>query len=531
MRIARSRRPTPDLDRSARWLTAILCAVLALASIGGPVAAADPAPSPSASTDPVAVGAADPGPASPGPSVSPDPSPATPAPSGPSPEPSTSPAPSAAPDPSPSFSPSPDPTPSPQPSPSPSPADPWPTTVTALGASVQFYGRGYGHGVGLNQYGARGRALAGQTADQILAAYFEGTRLSTTDPLRTVRVLLMAGFRSVSSAPLRIYGRGGPWTIAGIAATFPADAQLRLWRTTRTVDGSATTTWHLRVLAADGTVLRSSTVSGKVVVRPASAATSLQLFSKPSSYDTYRGRLKVVLKPSTANVVNHVPLDDYVRGVLPAEMPASWPREALAAQAVAARSYAVRRLHPGTGSFDLYDDTRSQVYRGLEVERSKTSAIIDRAPGAILVKGSRVVNAFYHSTGGGATEDNEFAFVGSSGKVTSAPVSYLRGIDDRAPDGTPYDAAAPYYAWTTNAISLAQLSSIMATDSRTSVGDLARIDLTHRGVSGRLYRVTLYGSAGTKTVSADVFCAVYNAARPSGTRPLRSNLFNTAPLS
>ncbi len=475
MRIARSRRPTPDLDRSARWLTAILCAALALASIGGPVAAADPAPSPSASTDPVAIGAADPGPASPGPSASPDPSAAAspPGPSEPSPDPSTSPEPSAPPDPSPS--PSPDPTPSPEPSPSPSPADPWPTTVTTLGARVQFYGRGYGHGVGLNQYGARGRALAGQTADQILAAYFVGTRLSTTDPRRNVRVLLMAGYRSVSSAPLRIYGRGGPWAISGIGATFPGDAQLRLWRTTRTVDGAATTTWHLRVLAADGTVLRSSTVSGKVVVRPASAATSLQLFSKPSSYDTYRGTLKVVLKPSTANVVNHVPLDDYLRGVLPAEMPASWPREALAAQAVAARE--LRRPAAAPGHRVVRPLRRPPAHRSIAASRSsggRPARSSTGRRGRILVSGSRVVNAFYHSTGGGATEDNEFAFVGSSGKVTSGPVSYLRGIDDRAPDGTPYDAAAPYYAWTTNAISLSQLSSMMATDSRTSVGDIAR---------------------------------------------------------
>jgi hypothetical protein len=67
-------------------------------------------------------------------------------------------------------------------------------------------------------------------------------------------------------------------------------------------------------------------------------------------------------------------------------------------------------------------------------------------------------------------------------------------------------------------------------DSRTNVGDLTRLGLTKRGVSGRLYRVTLYGSAGTKTVSADVFRSVYNAKRPSGTLPLRANLFDTKPL-
>jgi peptidoglycan hydrolase-like amidase len=68
-------------------------------------------------------------------------------------------------------------------------------------------------------------------------------------------------------------------------------------------------------------------------------------------------------------------------------------------------------------------------------------------------------------------------------------------------------------------------------DSRTNVGDLAKLGLTRRGVSGRLYQVTLYGSAGSKTVSADVFRAIYNARRPAGTLPLLSNLFDTRRLA
>jgi stage II sporulation protein D len=238
----------------------------------------------------------------------------------------------------------------------------------------------------------------------------------------------------------------------------------------------------------------------------------------------------VYLRTASLNVVNHVPLDLYLRGVVPAEMPASWPIEALRAQAVAARSYAARRLHSGRGTFDLHDDTRSQVYRGLEGEQPRTTAAVDATRGEILVSGTSIVNAVFHSTGGGATENNEFAFVSSSGAVTAGKVSYLRGIVDRAPDGESYDAAAPFFAWTTSTLPRDQVSAMLATDPRTDVGSLRRIDLTHRGVSGRLYRVTLYGSAGTKRVSADVFRAIYNAARPAGTRMLRSNLFNLSPL-
>ncbi len=178
----------------------------------------------------------------------------------------------------------------------------------------------------------------------------------------------------------------------------------------------------------------------------------------------------------------------------------------------------------------MYDDTRSQVYHGVEGERAKTNRIIVDAPGAILMSGRQVVNAFFHSTGGGATENNEYAFVGSSGAVTSSPVKYLRGIADRSPTGAAYDRDAPHYAWKTTALSRSQLSAIFRKDARTNVGDLSKLDLRHRGVSGRLYQVVLYGSTGTKTVSADVFRAVYNAGRPSGAAALLSNEFDAAPL-
>jgi stage II sporulation protein D len=117
-------------------------------------------------------------------------------------------------------------------------------------------------------------------------------------------------------------------------------------------------------------------------------------------------------------------------------MPASWPAEALKAQAIASRSYADYRLHPSDGQFDLYDDTRTQVYRGVEVEAAASDAAIAATAGVVLKSGAAVANAMYHSTGGGATENNEFVFVSPSGAIVATPVSYLRGSPDRAPDGT-----------------------------------------------------------------------------------------------
>jgi stage II sporulation protein D len=379
----------------------------------------------------------------------------------------------------------------------------------------------------MNQYGARGRAKDGETAEQILAAYFKGATMSTVNPGRLIRVRVLASFKATASTPLLIYGRGGTWGIDGAPDAFPKGAQLKTWRN---LHGR----WRVKVTAADTTtVLYKAKVDGQPFVTALEAGASLQLFSKPSTYDTFRGSLRLILGTSSSSVtvVNYLGIDDYVRGVAPVEMPVSWPREAVRAQVIAARSYGIRGLNPDRGTYDVYDDTRSQVYRGMEAEDPATDALVAAEPGAVIrYKDGKVIKAFFFSTGGGATENNEYVFVSSSGVPGTSKVKYLRGIVDRSAYGVPYDVDAPFFRWSTTPISLTTLASMFRKDSRTNVGTLTRLDLTRRGVSGRLYQVVLYGSKGTKTVSADVFRSVYNARRPAGTKLLRSNMFDTRPI-
>ena len=389
---------------------------------------------------------------------------------------------------------------------------------------LTFYGRGWGHGVGMSQYGARGRALAGQTTAQILAHYYAGTTLGQRSPTTAVRVLVMTGFAATPAKPAIVTGRGGEWTIDGLAGTFPANARLTLAPTS-----TGATTWTLKVIASTGSVLKTATASTAVIVRPAASASFLELTSKASTANQYRGFLRIRLT-TTAMVVNHVGLDLYLRGVVPAEMPSSWPAEALKAQSIAARSYAVNHLHPSTGTFDVYDDTRSQVYRGRRGEAAGTNAAIAATAGTVLLRGTAVANALFHSSDGGWTENNENVFVSSTGSIVAGPVSYLRGSSDRAPDGTSYDAASPYATWHTATYTWAALSAIFAKDARTNAGTLSAIDLSRRGVSGRLISVTLTGTLGTKVVSGGVFVSAFNAGRPGADPPLRSTLFATAPI-
>ena len=387
-----------------------------------------------------------------------------------------------------------------------------------------FFGRGYGHGVGMSQYGARGRALAGQLAPAILAHYFAKTTLGTRNVNTWVRVLLLTGLASTPAKPLTIVGRAGTWAIDGIAKTFPADARATLAPT-----ATGTTTWALKVTSAAGAILHSGTMTGYQVVRPIATTTLLELVSKPTTTNVYRGLFRLRLS-TTAMVMNHVGLDQYLLGVVPLEMPSTWPLEALKAQAIAARSYAVYRLHPTVGTYDVFDDTRSQVYRGQKAETTAGTAAVNATAGKVLLSGTAVVNAMFHSAAGGWTEHNENVYVSSSGKIVAGAVAYLRGSSDRAPDGTAYDQASPYATWQTRTYTGAELSAILAKDARTNVGTLTGLDLARRGVSGRLISVTLTGSLGTRTVSGGVFRAAFNTGRPVGDPMLRSTLFDTQPI-
>ena len=153
--------------------------------------------------------------------------------------PTPTPTPTPAADPTPSPTPTPAPTPTPIPTPTPTPdADAArlrhrPVPRSSAPAS-RFYGRGYGHGVGLSQYGARGRALAGQDAAAILAHYYQGTTLGSIAATTQIRVLVLSHWGATPTAPLLVYGRTTAWSIDGIAKTFPVDSKLRVTPTTTT---------------------------------------------------------------------------------------------------------------------------------------------------------------------------------------------------------------------------------------------------------------------------------------------------------
>ncbi|HEU5318317.1 MAG TPA: SpoIID/LytB domain-containing protein, partial [Chloroflexota bacterium] len=279
-----------------------------------------------------------------------------------------------------------------------------------------------------------------------------------------------------------------------------------------------------------GAVAGAGQLRAPLVVRPLDGSTRFVVGYKSAPavpgrsgifQDTYRGEIVVAPRSDGIETVNRLSLDDYLRGVVPAEMPVSWPSEALKAQTLAARSYAVFQAQTRSSErYDVDDTTAFQVYRGANAEHPAVNQVIDATAGQVIAYSGQIVQAYFFSTCSGWTENNESVW--QSGK----PVPYLRGIRDVDASGKAYDADSPMTSWATGALTAAQLEEALNGNEATQIGQLQAIDLTKRTASGRLLSVTLTGSAGTKTVRPDVLMARFNNARPDGVAPLYSTNFD-----
>lgn len=158
----------------------------------------------------------------------------------------------------------------------------------------------------------------------------------------------------------------------------------------------------------------------------------------------YRGAVEVARDETGVTVVNVLPLEDYLRGVVPREMPVSGGHlEALRAQAVASRTYAVRNLGRRAAlGFDLWATVEDQVYGGASAETALADLAVATTSGVVLVDGSGPIRAYYHGACGGRT-----ASIADVWGETEPP-AYLLGVDDLDESGVPFCAAAPRLAWT-----------------------------------------------------------------------------------
>ena len=341
---------------------------------------------------------------------------------------------------------------------------------------VVIDGHGYGHGRGMSQYGARGAARSGVGWRDILAFYYPGTTLGTAGG--SIRVLLTAyrgaTLRVTTARRLRVRDLqdGRSWPLR------PPTASTRQWELRENAKG------RLQVRYLDDRGWHGWRVPVRGTLRGEGELQAAEPLTLADTGASYRERLRTARSSGRLQAVNVLGIERYIRGVVPREMPASWETNALRAQAVAARTYAVRHRNANPRRYYNVDDTISyQVYGGVQGEAPTTNrAIADTAGTVVHHRGSPALTEF-SSSSGGWTAGSSLAY------------QVVKKDPYEAPSGNPNTN------WT-------QQVDAGTLESRfPSLGDLVRIDVTGRNGGGqwggRVDGARLVGTGGSVALSGN----------------------------
>jgi len=283
-----------------------------------------------------------------------------------------------------------------------------------------------------------------------------------------VRVLLLEGPAVPLAAlerPLLLRSQEGA-APGPVLATLPAGEPVTL----RLEQG------RLQLDTADGS--RSLPLAA-VWLEPAAPAQALTTGDFVLKERAYRGRLQLRLNGASLQAINHLPLESYLPSVVGSEMPASWPQPALRAQAVAARTYALRQRKP-SAPFDLSATVSSQVYKGIEAETPSTREAVVATRGQVLTFGGQLANTVFHSSAGGLTEN--------SGDLWSQQLPYLVSVPD-------FDQQSPVHQWQQR-LDPEQLQRAFA-----ETGGVDRIEVLATTASGRVRQARVQGPNGSLVLS------------------------------
>ena len=292
----------------------------------------------------------------------------------------------------------------------------------------------------------------------------------------------------------------GLWLVLWLS--LPASARQVLMRVGVAVNSPSVTlgsSTDARILDGQGQPIGSlsamtparATRSGSTV--QVGTANGSRLFIQPSSSDGlvfinrhwYRGLVELIPGEQGVVAINQVGLDDYVSSVIGSEMGHRFPTEALRAQAVASRTYALfhRNLRLDR-PYDLGVDEMWQVYKGVDAESNLTQAAARDTSSQVVTYSGELINAVFHSSSGGHTED--------VANVWLEPLPYLKGVPD-------YDSNAPVFSWTVP-LSLQQLQQ-----AASGIGSITSVEVSQRSPFGRAMQVLIRGSQGQEEMSAGDF--------------------------
>lgn len=228
--------------------------------------------------------------------------------------------------------------------------------------------------------------------------------------------------------------------------------------------------------------------------------------TKVSNGITYRGSFTLKANGSQVEVINYLDMEDYLKGVVPSEMPASWHMEALKAQAIAARSYAANSLI-------LSSTATSQVYKGYSGEHSRTNQAIQETAGLTVKYNGKPIQTFFHSTSGGRT-----ANVGDVWSSNQSYFPYLVSVE------SPYETASSLFTWSETFLP----STILSSFGLSNKAELYDIVLTKSGANGEVSAVTVKSSEGevTKKGNESVIRKLFPIQNANYYNTLYSNWFD-----
>ena len=357
----------------------------------------------------------------------------------------------------------------------------------AKGPKFEIKGGGTEHGLGLSQYGAKGLARQGKSYRQILLHYYQGISIKKIDKNPKVRIgIVLSGKGGKIEIVAGEYSLGTTTLSAGDTIIINPD-EVKIYR--------------------DEDLIKKFVNNSTQKIIPKSSQSIVQIDYKKSYFNKYHGEIRIIKKGKSLITVNVLPMEDYLKGVIPGEVPYTWPREAIKSQALAARSYAYKYLGR-SGNYDMDDSTAYQVYIGA-FHRTRTDHLVDESRGEVITYAGKIISAYYFSTSGGWTENNENIWGGR-------PIPYLRGVEST------WEEDSPWWTWYTKQYSRAKISRLLAS---LKCGTIKKIKITARGVSGRVLAIKLVGDRAVRIISGSHFKKLINVPLGPDDEMMRSTLF------
>lgn len=240
--------------------------------------------------------------------------------------------------------------------------------------------------------------------------------------------------------------------------------------------------------------------SGPIRLTPKEAGDRLSILSleRGNGTPSYRGTVELIATAEGLAVINELPLEDYLCGVVPSEMPSSYEMEALKCQAVCARSYAYNQIQEvAYPEYQAHvdDSTAFQVY-GNSGEADSASQAVQETAGKKLMYQGQVATAYYYSTSCGRTTD-----MTAWGSEVNEGNAYLSSVPVAGPEGD-YERDLPWYKWDA-VIDKETLGNLISLNTKVQIGQLVSLEVTRRGAGDVALQIVAGGTKGSVTVDTE----------------------------